>query len=202
MKSGKNVTDCRPAGRMLRENAADSWLNAVLVWGALLLVALAPGALAAPDEHRNGKAVSYLNEKVPDGPWSIHVIKIDRATLERTNAEYELETTLANGTISGMTTLSEQVKALPPELGRPIAAINGDFYHSDPKPYTGDPQGLQILRGELVSGPTDHACFWIDSAGKPRTATVQSLFRTTWPDGTTLPFGLNEERPGDGAVLY
>src|SRR5262249_54962670 len=104
--------------------------------------------------------------------------------------------------ISGMTTLSEQVKALPAALGRPIVAINGDFYKTDPKPYAGDPQGLQILQGELISGPSDHACFWIDGESKPHTAIVQSSFRVTWPEGTTTPFGLNEERPGDGAVLY
>jgi hypothetical protein len=139
-----------------------------------------------------------VNDKVPEGPWSIHLIKIDRA-----NSDYELDTMLGNGVISGMTTLSEQAKALPVELGRPIAAINGDFYYTSPKPYKGDPQGLQILQGELVSGPTpDHACFWIDATGKPRTGLVQSLLRATWPGGSTTPFGLNENRPGDGAVLY
>jgi len=202
MKPGLTVMTCRAAGRTIRRGGVDGWPAACLVWVSLLLVAWATGAGAAPEEHRNGKAVSYQNEKLADGPWSIHLLKIDRAALERAEAEYELDTMLANGTISGMTTLSEQVKALPGELGRPIAAINGDFYRSDPKPYVGDPQGLQILRGELVSGPTDHACFWIDPAGRPHTTTVQSLFRATWPDGTTMPFGLNEERPGDGAVLY
>lgn len=154
-----------------------------------------PHATAA-DEPR-GRAVAYSNDQVPAGPWSIHIIKVDRS-----NPEYELHTMLADGEVSGMTTLTEQVKALPAELGRPIAAINGDFYHTSPKPYYGDPQGVQILRGELVSGPTDHACFWIDAEGKPRTGVVQPLFRMTWVDETTTPFGLNEDRPADGAVLY
>ena len=195
MNLDTNNKDGRPAG-----NHFPCWLRALRLAGwctGVLLLAAADPCAAAPDETRNGRAVSYVNEKLPEGPWSIHLVKI-----ERTNAEYELHTTLAGGVISGMTTLTEQVKALPAALGRPIAAINGDFYFSSPKPYDGDPQGIQIRNGELLSAPTEHAGFWIDAAGKPRTDVVKSLFRVTWPGGSTLPFGLNEERHGDGAVLY
>jgi len=169
----------------------------LLLFGALTFAPPTLRTAAGAEEPRGGRAVSYVNDKLPEGPWSVHLIKFDRSS-----PDYELRTMLANGTISGMTTLSDQVKALPAELGRPIAAINGDFYFSSPKPYYGDPQGLQVLNGELVSGPTDHACFWLDAAGVPRTGVVQSLFRVTWADTTTTPFGLNEDRPGDGAVLY
>ena len=127
----------------------------------------------------------------------MHLIKLDRSS-----TEYELHTTLGNGQITGMTTLTEQVKALPAGLGRPVAAINGDFYFTSPRVYNGDPQGIQILNGELVSAPTEHAAFWIDATGKPRTSIVKSLFHVIWPDGNTQPFGLNEKRVADGAVLY
>src|SRR5262249_7964351 len=156
------------------------------------------------DEHRatgsNGKAVTYRHETIAEpneGPWSIHV-----ARFELGNPDYEIHTMLSDGLIVGMTTLGEQLKALPPAIGRPIIAINGDFYKPEPKAYRGDPQGLQILDGELVSGPSEHPCFWLDAAGKPHTEIVQSRFLVTWPGGSTTPFGLNEERPGDGAVLY
>lgn len=154
-------------------------------------------AAANDDSVRDARAFVYRNEKLPEGPWSIHLARI-----ERNNPEYIFHTTLAENTVSGMTTLREQIKALPAELGRPIVAVNGDFYLSGPKPYSGDPQGLQISEGELISGPTEHACFWINPAGQPEAGVVQPLFRVTWPHGTTTPFGLNEERPGDGAVLY
>lgn len=168
-----------------------------LLCGVLALAVASPFAAPAPDDAAGGRAFSYVNEKVAEGPWSIHLIKLDRA-----NAEYELHTMLGNGQITGMTTLTEQIKALPAELGRPIAAINGDFYFTSPKAYNGDPQGIQILDGELVSAPTEHAAFWIDAAGKPRTGIVKSLFHVTWPDGNTQPLGLNEKREGDAAVLY
>lgn len=174
-------------------------------WGALLAVAFSFGlgtlhqaiAAAGDDSSRTTRAFTYVNEKLPEGPWSIHLVRV-----ERDNPEYEIQTMLANNAVSGMTTLSEQVKSIPPQLGRPVAAVNGDFYFTSPKAYNGDPQGIQIIAGELLSGPTEHACFWVDADGKPNTAVVQSAFRAIWPHGSTSVFGLNEDRPGDGAVLY
>ena len=89
----------------------------------------------------------------------------------------------------------------PRELGQPIAAINGDFY-KDERKYLGDPKGLQIMQGELVSAPSDWSCFWMDPAGQPQMTNVLTLFQVTWPDGQTLPIRLNEERTNSGAVLY
>lgn len=168
-----------------------------LICGLIAGTGLHVGAASGEDPSRGNRAFSYVNEKLPEGPWSIHLVRV-----ERNNPEYEIQTTLANNAVSGMTTLSEQVKSVPSELGRPIAAINGDFYFTSPKAYNGDPQGIQIIAGELISGPTEHACLWVDAGGKLNTAVVQSLFRASWPHGSTTPFGLNEDRPGDGAVLY
>jgi len=139
--------------------------------------------------------MSYRNDRIPEGPWSIHVLKIDRA-----RRDYELHTTLAPGRGFGLSTLSEQVKTLPPELGTPVAAINGDFWN--PGQYKGDPMGLLILRGELVSAPAGRSAFWIDRAGDLHGTNVFAQFRVAWPNGQTTPFGLNEERSSSSAVLY
>jgi hypothetical protein len=188
----------RPRGeawvRCLLE-ALPRWTRALCC--ALVLSAATTFAATAADDSVGGRTFSYVNDKVAEGPWSIHLVKLDRSS-----TEYELHTMLGNGQITGMTTLTDQVKALPAELGRPIAAVNGDFYYTSPRAYNGDPQGIQIINGELVSAPTEHAAFWIDAAGKPRTAIVKSLFHVTWPDGNTQPVGLNEKREGDAAVLY
>src|SRR5690349_20700990 len=74
------------------------------------LLALAVAFLAGPlgagtEEGRSAKSVSYYNDKVPDGAWSVHVVRIDR-----TNSDYELHSMLAAGSVQGMTTLSEQVR--------------------------------------------------------------------------------------------
>lgn len=142
------------------------------------------------------RGFSYHHDDIQEGPWSVHVVKIDR-----TNPNVQLQTLLPPGGRFGLVKLSEQVKALKPEFGLPLAAINGDYYE-DHSPYTGDPQGLQIMRGELISGPCDWTCFWIDAAGKPNMATVENRFEATLPNGSKLNFGLNEKRRDDDTVLY
>jgi len=121
--------------------------------------------------------------------------------VDRSSRNLELHTALAKSAGFGLAPLSEQVKALPAELGRPVAAINGDYYR-DEGLYAGDPKGLQIMRGEMVSGPCAWTCFWIDPAGNPQMTNVVSRFEVLWPTGERMPFGLNEERTRNTAVLY
>jgi large repetitive protein len=143
-------------------------------------------------------AISYQHEKVSSGPWSIHVVKFDRS-----QRDLELRTTLSQETIFGLSTLTEQIRALPSAAGAPVAALNGDFYVVEARhPYLGDPRGLQILDGELISAPGDQASFWIDAKGNPQATNVISRFSVTWPDGSTTPMGLNEERANGAMVLY
>lgn len=165
---------------------------------AVLLAFGGPRSGKAAD-HPAGKMAhgfSYQHDENRDVPWSIHIVKIDLA-----NAELELHTTLGKGNSFGMATLSDQVKTLGPELGRAVAAINGDYYYKD-RPYLGDPKGLQILRGELVSAPCDWTCFWMDPSGKPHMTNILSRLEATWPSGERTRLGLNEERAKDAAVLY
>jgi hypothetical protein len=109
---------------------------------------------------------------------------------------------IGNGDTFAMAPVSDQIKQIPPAWGTPVAAVNGDLYNVH-KDYPGDPEGLQIMNGELVSGPsTNRVCFWIDAEGNPHRDDVRSRFQLTWPDGRTTPFCLNEARADDAAVLY
>jgi hypothetical protein len=164
----------------------------LLVW---LLATMAEGA-GASVTNKPARGFSYFHDRVPEVPWSIHVFKIERA-----HHGLEFCTTLAKGDTIGMATVSEQLKTLPSEFGKPLAAINGDFY-DDSQNYQGRPRDLQIRQGELVSSPRGHTCFWIDPAGNPCMTNVYSRLRVIWPDGRTTPIGLNEERKSDAAVLY
>jgi len=139
---------------------------------------------------------SYQHDEVRDKPWSVHIVKVDRAS-----PEVELHTMLGQGDRFGMATLSQQIRVLPPEIGRPVAAVNGDYYYRQ-YPYVGTPKGLQILRGELVSGPSDWTCFWIDASGQPHMTNVLSRFAVTWPTGEKTEIGLNDERASDAVVLF
>ncbi len=139
---------------------------------------------------------AYQRDEIASGPWSIHTVKVNRG-----DPRFELHTTLARGAQFGLSTLSEQLARMPSNLGRPVAAINGDYYN-DRSVYKGDPKGIQIMRGELVSGPRDWTCFWMDTNGSPRMGTVTSQFEVLWPSGNKTRFGLNEARNKEQAVLY
>jgi hypothetical protein len=164
-------------------------MNRLLVFVLLCLVAADCGPKPS--------SVSYHHETVATGPWSIHLVKFDRA-----QPDLELRT-LAHKTVLGLSTLAEQVRALPADAGSPRAALNGDFYVVEKKdPYLGDPRGLQILDGELVSAPGDQVSFWLDPQGHPQATNVLSQFKVIWPDTSITPLGLNEERRNGSAVLY
>ncbi len=145
-----------------------------------------------------GPGLKYIHERSGDEPLSIHILQIDRA-----RPEFEFITTLAQNTIFGLCTVSEQTNSIPPVLGKPLAAVNGDFFVIKPGPYQGDPCGLLICRGQLLSGPAGPA-FWIDPTGRPNIDNVQPDFQITWPNDSSRKtrFTLNEQRNDDQAVLY
>jgi hypothetical protein len=143
-----------------------------------------------------GRGFTYFNDRAPEGPWSIHVFKV-----ERSHGDLEFVSTIGKGETLGMATVSEQLRTLSPDQGQPVGAVNGDFYDRSEN-YWGRPRDLQIHCGELVSSPRGHTCFWVDPAGNPCMTNVRSRLRVIWPDETTTPVGLNEERKANAAVLY
>jgi hypothetical protein len=138
----------------------------------------------------------YTNDVIEDVPLSIHVVRV-----ERSRHDFEFCTTLGKGSTLGMGIVSEQVKSLPADCGQPLAAINGDFYEKSEK-YMGRPRDVQIRRGEVISSPAGHTCFWMDPQGIPHMTNVFSRFRVVWADGKSTPIGLNQLREDDAAVLY
>jgi hypothetical protein len=162
---------------------------------AIVLASVAQTTFAA-DYQPVGPSVSY--EHITDKtPWSIHVVKFDYK-----RPDIHLTTTLGKGTIYGLASVPEQVKAMSKSAGTPIAAVNGDFFLIEKVPYQGDPRGLQILNGELVSGPRKNfVAFWMDPTGAPHMEQVKSNFEITLPNSKTINFGLNETRPPDAATL-
>lgn len=140
--------------------------------------------------------LDYANLRQTNQPWSIHIARLDRS-----RKDFQIITTLGKGTIQGLAPLSAQTKAARSPQLNPIAAVNGDFFLIAPGPYQGDPKGLQILDGELVSAP-ESASFWTESTGKLHLENVSSKFLLTWPDGAKNSFGLNETPKTNGIVLF
>jgi hypothetical protein len=123
-------------------------------------------------------------------------VKVDRSRKDLT-----FFAALATGQVLGVSRISEQARSIPPEIGRAIAGVNGDFYERDSPIYAGDPRGLQIVKGELISS-TSTVCIWFDADGNPHLDDVKDAFSVTWPDGRKTPFKLNEQRRGRLMVLY
>ncbi len=145
---------------------------------------------------RVGPGTEYYHERIGNAPWSIHIMKVSRS-----RATFQLGITLAQDHIYGLAPMTEQIENLGTSSGRPVAAINGDFFHIRPGPYQGDPLGLQIIGGELVSSPTG-ASFWVGKDGSLHMGEVEAEFQVTGPDGFVSPCGLNEKRQARAAVLY
>lgn len=167
-----------------------------LVLISLALLLATGSSLAAFQIPLDATGLGYTNFRVADVPWSIHIVQV-----ARTNPVYEIHSVHAANSAVGLETLSEQLGVLSPDLGTPVAAINGDFYQRE-RAYAGAPRGLQIIDGELISSPGNKIAFWIDANGEAHGSSVTSKFEVTWPDGTASPFRLNAERPSNGVELY
>lgn len=167
-----------------------------------VLLALA-GAVCAADADRpqvrgsrSDAGVSYWNERFSSAPWSVHIVKI-----ERSRKDLGFFSAHARNKVLGVSMIAEQARMVPKELGRAVAGVNGDFYLRDNPTYAGDPRGLQIMNGDLISGPST-VCVWFDADGNPHLGEVKGDFQATLPDGTKVSFRLNEPRQRSGPVLY
>src|SRR5437016_3105239 len=109
--------------RPLCLNSMSGWRQAA-AWMAAVLIAAVPAAAAnLPAVSEPAPGLVYRNDRIRTVPWSVHLLLIDRARLG-----FEWVTTLQPNRMLGLGPLTEQVRAIPPDLGRPLAAMNGDFY--------------------------------------------------------------------------
>ncbi|HTG45588.1 MAG TPA: phosphodiester glycosidase family protein [Verrucomicrobiae bacterium] len=143
-----------------------------------------------------GRGIFYTNIVKLTGPWSIHVVKFPMR-----DSRMQIRAVHATGHAVGLNLLSEQVRSVESTTFSALAGVNGDFYQREGG-HAGDPRGLQIADGELISAPSGSASFWIDALDEPHTDTTLSELSVGWPDGTFSPIGLNGNREPDSIVLY
>jgi hypothetical protein len=167
----------------------------VLATSGLLVVGCKPKVPAAPGLAIVAPGLAYTNHQIPQEPWSIHVVRIDRHDPSLT-----VRAVHARNVAVGLAPLSAHLREAPRAWGSPVAAVNGDFYQRD-RAFAGDTRGLQVTAGELISAPNGIS-FWLDAAGQAHLTNVLARFELKWPDGAQTPFGLNEERRPNTAVLY
>jgi hypothetical protein len=165
----------------------------------VLLMASAAGCGPKPPEAPTAgipelePGLGYTNHHLPQGPWSVHVVRIPR-----TGATVAFHAVHAGGSAFGLAPISAQVRGIP--AGTALAAVNGDFYQRE-RTFAGDPRGLQLMDGELLSAPKG-VCLWTGGDGTPHVDEVNARFTVTWPDGTVSPLGLHEEPEPDRLVLF
>ena len=143
--------------------------------------------------------LEYLHIEQLEGPQSIHVLRI-----EREKPEWRWTTGLGDGRVYGLSATPTIAKSVAGALkARPLAAINGDFFAIARGNYQGDPAGLQIVEGEVISATSKRSCVWFNVDGQPNMGIVNSKFRVLWPDNRgETPLGLNEPRGESSAVLF
>jgi large repetitive protein len=129
--------------------------------------------------------LDYAHVVETNQPWSIHI-----ARLERNRKDFRLTSLLAQDMVEGLATVAEQVQAANFNRARPVLAVNGDFFEIRDVPYRGDPEGLHICRGELVSLGA-HPAFWVDRSGGWQIGEVSSQAEIIWPNGRSSPLELN-----------
>lgn len=204
MKKGHSRT-AQQTGATLDGGPALLGLGQLRSWAWVLLAALMvtgcressqAGPGAAPSIPEFAPGISYTNERIARGPWSIHVVKAARGS-----GEYGFVSVHAKDGALGLATLSQQVAQVPRSLGIPVAAVNGDFYQRD-RTFAGDPRGLQVVRGEMISSPIGGVAFWVDARGEPNATNILPNFRLTWSGGSLTNFGLNEDRQPNEVALY
>ncbi len=165
-------------------------------WGVAVILGLAGFETPGADLGLRAGGLLYTNIVVADVPWSIHMVKA-----ARNGQVYQIQARHAGSGVLGLSTLSEQIAAVEPERGTPVAGINGGFYQRD-KAYAGCPRGLQIVEGEVLSAPSGNVSLWIDVLGDLHLTNVTPRFEITWPGGAVTPFDLNGPRVRDGVSLY
>jgi hypothetical protein len=128
-------------------------------------------------------------------PWSIHIARMDRAT-----PALHILTTHAGDRISAISPVSVQSRLASLRGYEPLAAVNGDFFVIARGPYQGDPAGIEITRGELISAPHGPS-FWI-AGSDLNIGEVKSKMVVVWPDGTKSRLSLNEAPRPDAVTLF
>lgn len=176
-----------------------SMLSRVAAWFVGITIAGAGCcALAVDFPWRDGGPGLGVLRITNDGPVIFSAVRIDR---EHFRKDLTLVTTLASNTVVGTEPMPAQVRALPKDWGTPVAAMNADFFLMSGSA-KGDPRGLHIWRGELVSVPTGPAAFWMDDNGEPHGEAVRSKLTVSWPGGGTHLAGLNETMWTNAMVLF
>ena len=141
--------------------------------------------------------VKYYDITQEKFPRAIQVLEIQRA-LQSVKAGVEL----GGEHILGIEPLNRIIECVSIDNRSIIAAVNGDFYILKAGPYQGDPIGLCMSNGELLSSPYKRSALVILDDGTMIIDRFSFNALITRSDGVEKKIaGVNCQCPGDGIVL-
>ncbi|MCS6777867.1 MAG: phosphodiester glycosidase family protein [Chloroherpetonaceae bacterium] len=177
-------------------------LSSHLIPRTLLIALLAlPLPLRAQDHH-SGRIVTSrpvaqgveLTQEIITGdtPLMVHILRV---RLNVPGVRVRTGQAFDSISLQGPGQGREGVHTLARRHGA-VAAINADFF-----PFTGDPLGLAIRDGELLSEPTPHrVCFGLTSSGQVRMDVLSCVATLRLANGTGLPLAGINRLPAAGEI--
>ena len=136
----------------------------------------------------------FLNSGIPR---AVQVLEIDRK-----NSLCEIKAVLGNKHIIGIEPLDKIINRISGVSKKIIAGINADFYILRSGPFQGDPVGLCVLNGEIVSSPGIRSVFAILANGTPVIDRFEMESFMKLQNGDLFEIsGINQECPNDGIVI-
>lgn len=166
-----------------------------LFFAVCILLASASG-FAQPVEKALASGITLIQDinTNPDSPLVVNAIRADLKT-----SGVRAASALGQGKVSGSdaTKGRERVSAIVTRVGA-IAGVNADYF-----PWTGDPLGVMIAGGELVSEPMDRAAIGFTDLGQVFVDRVSFSGKITAASGAEWPVrGINRSRGANEMIVY
>ena len=148
-------------------------------------------------EEQIAPGILYREYRLAEGPWVIQTVIIKRGL-----SDYELGAALGGQYVVGIEPLDKIAERYTHSGRFPLAGINGDFFILQRDPFQGDPVGLCIIDGELVSSPGTRAVFTLLDDGTPgiERFTISAKLTRSGGAGSEVT-GVNQKCPENGIVL-
>jgi hypothetical protein len=169
-------------------------------WVCLLSLAASAQDWQVVDSQTIAPGVFYQALKRINPPTWVGVVRIPLPLPK----ELVLTPVLGGNNGFGRQPLSQIANLVQQSRGYVTAGINGDYFSMTFSPYSGDPLGLHIQNGELVSLP------WVNRSalvglidGRILIARFRFSASLRLPDGSKMPLdGLNQPPPREGFCLF
>lgn len=138
------------------------FLSAVIAAACAIVFTGVSAPFAEETSEKVAEGLTYKNIVRETVPWAIQALELDR------NARsLAIGVALGGEHILGIEPLDGIIGRVEKERGKVAGAINGDFYILQADPYQGDPIGLCVAEGELVSTPMKRSALAFMADGSP-----------------------------------